>query len=74
MYELPAESEFLSIESGGVHFRNATVDFHVTGREIRLNGVPYGRLRRGDHVRLTLAGRLYINGVERRATASPAAH
>ena len=71
-YELPAESEMVLIESGRVHFRNFAVDFQVTERDVHMNGVPYGRLRRGDQVRLTPIGRLYVNGVERRAM-SPSA-
>lgn len=66
-YELPHESQALHVGGGNVRFRSGDLDFRVHDRAIILNSVPYGAVRKGDHVRLTADGRVFVNDVERRA-------
>ncbi len=67
-YELPSVAEELHIDDQRLYFRGHALDLRVEGRLIMLNGIPYGAVRRGDHVQLTPEGRLYVHGIERRPT------
>ncbi len=78
--EMAVATEFLKARtatgfkwSNGTHtfeVVNAVVSFESPPTEISLNGTKYGTVKRGDRVKLTPSGVLYVNGVERKPQAS----
>jgi len=64
-YTFPQGKGNFSKDFDEISFQGRQVKCSIVGRELMVNGLQFGEFDKGDHVRITGEGRVFVNNVER---------
>ncbi len=65
-YTFPQGKGSFSKNFDGISFQGSKVKCSIVGRELRINDLRFGEFEKGDHVRITSDGRVFVNDIERK--------
>lgn len=64
-YAWPQGQGNISAKFDEISFKSAQIECSVVGRQLTVNGSQYAEFEKGDRVRITRDGKVFVNDIER---------